>query len=45
MLPNGLGNERTVRLFRKKNMEATATKPNTFEAGAWEACLFRKEDF
>jgi hypothetical protein len=26
-------------------MEATVTQPNTFEAVAWEACLFRKEDF
>jgi len=26
-------------------MEATVTKPDTFEAVAWEACLLRKEDF
>jgi len=26
-------------------MEATVTKPDTFEAVAWEACLLRQEDF
>jgi len=43
-LPNGLGNERRETEGRR-TMEAMGTKSDTFEAVAWEACLFRKEDF